>query len=96
MDVKPVSTAYQAQAYEPVAKSGKKPVATKEPAKSTEQVELSESSKNLQKVKAAVAAAPDIRLPIVEAIKKRIANNDYPIPTHTDKALDNMIRMKIL
>lgn len=96
MDVKPVSTAYQAQAYEAVIKTGKKTAPAKEPASGKEQVELSESSLNLHKVKEAVNAAPDIRLPIVEAIKKRIANNDYPIPTHTDKALDIMIKFKIL
>jgi anti-sigma28 factor (negative regulator of flagellin synthesis) len=96
MDVKQVSSAFQVQAYETVAKSGKKTAQTKSQVMGQEQVELSESSLNMQKVKEAVDAAPDVRIPIVEEIQKRIANNDYPIPTHAEKALDVMLKNRIL
>lgn len=95
MDVKQVLPAFQVQAYETVAKSGKKTAQTKSQVMGQEQVELSESSLNMQKVKEAVDAAPDIRIPIVEEIQKRIANNDYPIPTHAEKALDVMLKNRI-
>jgi Anti-sigma-28 factor, FlgM. len=96
MDVKPVSTAFQAQTYDAVAKNGKKPALAKSRIMGQEQVELSESSLNLHKVREAVDAAPEIRIPIVEEIQKRIANNDYPIPTHAEKALDIMLKNGIL
>ena len=96
MNIQPVSTAYQAQAYESVAKNNKKNANGAGLVMGQEQVELSESSLNLQKVKEAVNAAPEIRIPIVEEIMKRIKNNDYPIPTHAEKALDNMLRNRIL
>ncbi|MGB7566482.1 MAG: flagellar biosynthesis anti-sigma factor FlgM [Chitinivibrionales bacterium] len=96
MDVKQVSPAFQVQTYETVAKNGKKTAQTKSQVMGQEQVELSESSLNMQKVKEAVDAAPDIRIPIVEEIQKRIANNDYPIPTHAEKALDVMLKNRIL
>jgi anti-sigma28 factor (negative regulator of flagellin synthesis) len=96
MNIKPVSTAFQAQAYESVAKNVKKAEQTKKQVMGQEQVDLSESSLNLQKVKEAVDAAPEIRIPIVEEIMKRIKNNDYPITTHAEKALDVMIKNHIL
>jgi anti-sigma28 factor (negative regulator of flagellin synthesis) len=96
MNIKPLSTAFQAQAYEAIAKNGKKAVNAKGLVMGQEQVELSESSLNLQKVKEAVDAAPEIRIPIVEEIMKRIKNNDYPIPTHAEKALDKMLLNGIL
>lgn len=96
MNIKPVSTAFQAQAYDSVAKTVKKTEQTKKQVLGQEHVDFSESSLNLQKVKEAVEAAPEIRIPIVEEIMKRIKNNDYPIPTHAEKALDIMLLNGIL
>ena len=90
MEIKQVSSIYQAMAYEASASQTKKQTSSNTTA-DTESVELSENSQNLQKVKEAVNETPEIRIPIVEEIKKRIKNNDYPIDTHTDNAIDNMI-----
>jgi anti-sigma28 factor (negative regulator of flagellin synthesis) len=96
MDIKRVSEVYQALAYEPKAAKDKKSAPVKAPEVKKEQVELSDSSKNLQKVKEAVDATPDIRIPIVEKILERIKNNDYPVNTHLDEAIDRMLKNKVL
>jgi len=96
MEIKRVADAYQAMAYEPTAAKSKKSAPAKPAETKKEQVELSEKSQNLQKVKEAVKAAPEIRIPIVEEIMKRIKNNDYPIDTHLDHAIDNMLRQGLL
>jgi anti-sigma28 factor (negative regulator of flagellin synthesis) len=94
MDIKAVSSAYQA--YETAPVNAKKEAKAKSPTAGKERVELSDSSVNLQKVKEAIDKAPEIRIPIVEEIKERIKNNDYPIETSADNALDKMLKYGIL
>ena len=95
MDIKRVADVYQTMGYEPATGKSKKTAPAK-PAQQKEQVEFSEKSQNLQKVKEAIQAAPEIRIPIVEKIKERIKNNDYPIDTHLDQAIDNMLKQHVL
>jgi len=96
MEIKRVADAYQVMAYDsPAAKIKKHPPAKPAEVKK-EQVELSENSPNLQKVKEAVEAAPEIRIPIVEKIMERIKNNDCPINTHLDEAINNLLKQKRL
>jgi flagellar biosynthesis anti-sigma factor FlgM len=96
MDIKRVVDVYQPMAYEPSAVKAKKSAPAKPVEMKKEQVELSEKSQNLQKVKEAVKAAPEIRIPIVEKIKERIKNNDYPIDTHLDEAINSLLKQKLL
>jgi anti-sigma28 factor (negative regulator of flagellin synthesis) len=96
MEIKRVADAYQAMAFEPSAVKSKKSAPAKPAEPKQEKVELSEKSQNLQKVKEAINAAPDIRIPMVEKIMERIKNNDYPIDTHLDRAIDNMLNRHIL
>jgi anti-sigma28 factor (negative regulator of flagellin synthesis) len=96
MDIKSVSAAYGAMVYDSTAKSGKKAETAKPVVGSSAVVAISDESLNLKKVKDAVYSAPDIRLPIVEKIRERIANNSYPVDLKAQSALDEMLKLKIL
>jgi anti-sigma28 factor (negative regulator of flagellin synthesis) len=92
MEIKQVASVYKAMGYESVSSVTKKQSYTSSNSASTsETVELSESSQNLQNIKEAVYYTPEIRLPTVEEIKEKIKNNDYPINTHIDEAIENMV-----
>jgi hypothetical protein len=96
MEIQRVTNAYQAMVYGQTGPKTKKIEPDKAPEKTKESVELSPSSLNLQKVKEEVKKAPEIRIPIVEEIMKRIKNNDYPISQHMDEAIDKMLRAGVL
>jgi anti-sigma28 factor (negative regulator of flagellin synthesis) len=96
MNIRPISSAYGAMAYDPGSKSSKKPDQAQQADKSAEVVAFSETSLNMQKVKDAVYKAPEIRIEIVEKIKERIKNNDYPIDSKMDSILDRLVKNKIL
>jgi anti-sigma28 factor (negative regulator of flagellin synthesis) len=96
MDIKSVSSAYGAMAYESAPKPGKKPETPKPAKASTEVVALSDESLNLKKVKDAVYQAPDIRIPIVEAIREKIRNNSYPIDVNAQSVLEILQKNRIL
>jgi hypothetical protein len=91
--------AYGAQAYEPAVKgNGKKAVipAQASSAPRSEQVELSDTSRNLNTVRDAIKALPDIRIPMVEAIKEKIKHNGYPIESALYKAVEKMVAGKMI
>lgn len=96
MNIQSVAAAYGAKPYEPAAKSGKKAAPEKSAAVQSEQVELSDTSLNLQKLHDTVAAASDVRLPIVEEIKNKIKYNGYPLESNLYKAMEKMIDMKVI
>jgi hypothetical protein len=97
MEIQRITEAYQLSAYGRNGPKTKKTEPTNNAAdKVKESVELSPSSINLQKVKEAVKALPEIRIPIVEEIMQRIKNNDYPISRHAEDAIDNMIKGSII
>ena len=98
MDIRPITSSYGAIAYDPGSKNGKKPdpAAVKPVKQSSEVVALSDTSINLQKVKEAVYKAPEIRIAIVEKIKEKIKNNDYPIDSKVDSILERLKKNKIL
>jgi anti-sigma28 factor (negative regulator of flagellin synthesis) len=83
-------------AYESGKASGKKPATSQPAPTSSAVVALSEESLNLKKVKDAASKAPDIRLPLVEKIRERIANNTYPVDLKAESALDEMLKNGIL
>jgi hypothetical protein len=90
MLIKSVSAAYGAKPYEPVAKSGKKATPEKSVAVPKEQVELSDTSLNLQKLGEIIDSTPEVRIPLVEEIQKKIKYNSYPIESNFYKALEKM------
>jgi flagellar biosynthesis anti-sigma factor FlgM len=96
MNIQSVAAAYGAKPYEPAAKSGKKAAPEKSAAVQSEQVELSDTSLNLQKLRDNVAAVPDVRLAIVEEIKTKIKYNGYPLESNLYKAMEKMIQNKVI
>jgi anti-sigma28 factor (negative regulator of flagellin synthesis) len=96
MDIKTVSTAYGAKLYEAGVKSDRKSEQPKATRKFMEVVAFSDTSLNMKKIKDAVASAPEIRIPLVEEIKQKIANNTYPIDMTAESALDRMLKLGIL
>jgi hypothetical protein len=61
-----------------------------------ENVELSDNSKYMKQIHDAILVMPEIRIPIVEEIKARIKNNDYPIENHFNKALEKLKNQNLL
>jgi flagellar biosynthesis anti-sigma factor FlgM len=96
MNIKSVTSAYGAMAYESVAKKTKKPENSKPSNANTEVVAISDESLNLKKMKDAANNAPEIRLALVEAIREKIRNNSYPIDTNAAMALESLLKNKIL
>ena len=92
------SAAYGVQSYKPAAvkNAGKDPTPQKAPAAPSEQVELSDASVNLNKLRDIVDATPDIRLQVVEEIKQKIKYNGYPIESSLYKAVEKLIADKIV
>ncbi|MBN1127906.1 MAG: flagellar biosynthesis anti-sigma factor FlgM [Chitinispirillaceae bacterium] len=86
------SAAYGAQSYKPAAKgAGKESAPAKNPAVPSEQVELSDASVNLKKLRDIVDATPEVRLKVVEEIKLKIKFNGYPIESNAYKAVEKLI-----
>jgi hypothetical protein len=96
MQIKSAISAYGAKPYEPVAKSGKKAAPEKSAAVRSEQVEFSDLSQNLNKLKEIVENTPDVRVPMVEEIATKIKYNGYPLETAFYKAIEKMIEKKII
>jgi hypothetical protein len=96
MEIQRVTNAYQAMVYGQSGLKTKKTEPDKAQEKTKESVELSPSSLNLQKVKEEVQKAPEIRIPIVEEIMKRIKNNDYPISQRIAESIDKMMSEGVL
>jgi anti-sigma28 factor (negative regulator of flagellin synthesis) len=95
MNVQHVTSAY-VQAYEsPPAKNAAKP-APRVSGSGKEAVELSASSVSLQKIRDKIDALPEVRIQLVEDIKEKIRNNDYPLDNYLQGALDKMIDNGIL
>ncbi len=96
MEIQHIKSAYGAISYDPSSQKGKKQDQAKPPLNSGEVVAFSETSLNMQKIKEAVYKAPEIRIPIVEEIKKKIENNEYPIDLKAKSALDRLINDQIV
>jgi anti-sigma28 factor (negative regulator of flagellin synthesis) len=96
-NIQNISAAYGVQAYEPSLKAdGKKPSPPKTSAVKHEQVELSDASISLNKLKEVVNAIPDVRIQKVEEIKQKIKYNGYPIETAMYKAVEKLIAHKVV
>jgi hypothetical protein len=88
------SAAYGAQSYKPAAvkSAGKEPTPPKPSAAPSEQVELSDASVNLKKLRDIVDATPEVRLAVVEEIKF----NGYPTESNAYKAIEKLIADKVI
>ena len=90
------SAAYGVQSYKPAAvkSAGKEPTPPKPSAAPSEQVELSDASVNLKKLRDIVDVTPEIRIAVVEEIRQKIKFNGYPIESNAYKAIEKLIADK--
>ena len=97
MDIRPIAAAYGAKPFESVAKSDKKAAPEKTAAApQSEQVEISDASFNMQKLKEIIDATPQVRIKVVEDIKTKIKYNGYPIESNIYKAIENLVTDHII
>ena len=97
MDVRPITAAYGAKPLENVVKTDKKAAPEKTAAAhSPEQVEFSDTSLSMQKLKQVIDETPEVRIKVVEEIRNKIKNNGYPLESAIYKAMQNMVADKIL
>ena len=96
MDIRPIAAAYGAKPFESVVKTDKKAAPEKAAAAPTEQVEFSDASLSMQKLKEIMNQVPDVRIKVVEEIKTKIKYNGYPLESNLYKAIEGMISNKIL
>lgn len=96
MEIRKIAAAYGAKPLEPVAKSDKKAAPEKTAAAQNEQVELSETSISMQKLKEIIDATPEVRIKVVEEIRTKIKYNGYPLESNFYKAMQNMVSNKVI
>lgn len=92
MNISPIISAYGSQISE--AANGKskpaKPLVGPTPAASAN-VSISNTAREAQMVRDAIAQMPAVRIRMVEEIKARIQNNDYPIEQRNDDTAEKLI-----
>jgi flagellar biosynthesis anti-sigma factor FlgM len=93
MNIQSIGAAY-GQSYE-AKRPEQKSVPTQKGIK-TEKVEISSQSSELQKVAAIINELPDVRLKVVEEIRARIKNNDYPIENNLNEVVKKLIQNNAL
>lgn len=96
MDIRQVAAAYGAKSLESVAKADKKTAPKMAMAVPTEQVEISDASLSMQKMKAIINEIPDVRIKVVDEIRTKIKFNGYPLESNIYKAIQNMVSDNIL
>ena len=89
------TSAYGAQSFQPATKgSGKKDPPP--PLLATgEKVELSDASITINRLREEIDALPEVRIKLVEEIKQKIKQNDYPYTNNLHKAVDNWLETKL-
>lgn len=89
--------AYGTQTYEPTVKgSGKKAVTQTQSPPPSEQVELSDASMSMNKIRDAIKALPDVRIPLVDEIKQKIKFNGYPIESAFYKSVAKLVADNVI
>ncbi len=96
MDIRPITAAYGAKPLESVVKSDKKAAPEQTAAAQSEQVEFSDASISMQKVKEVIDAMPDVRIKLVEEIRTKIKYNGYPLESNLYKAMQNLVADKVI
>ena len=95
LNIQAINASYGSK-YNKVSKSGNKSVPASNTDARAEKVDISNSSSQLQKLKAVVDSTPEIRLEVVQKIKARIKMNDYPIENNLDDLMKKMLENNIL
>jgi hypothetical protein len=91
------AAAYGARTFQPAFKgSGKTDTPPQPLIGKTEKVELSEASITVSRMREKIDAIPEVRIKIVEEIKQKIKENNYPYATNLYKAVDKMMENKIV
>ena len=91
------ASAYGAQSFQPASKaSWKKDPQPVLPNIAGEKVELSNTSVIFSRLKEKIDAIPEVRIQMVEEIKQRIKNNEYPFTNNLFKALDKMMEANLV
>ncbi len=96
MELKAITAAYGAKTFDPVVKGDKKAAPEKTAAAQKEQVELSDTSLSIQKLKEIIDMTPEIRIKVVEEIRTKIKYNGYPLESNLYKALEKIVENKIV
>lgn len=97
MTINPLISAYGAESVNPAQRpgNGRKSVGETATRPSTSageaRVELSRVSSEMRLVRDELAKASEIRLPLVEELRRKIANNDYPIENKLDQIAERLI-----
>jgi anti-sigma28 factor (negative regulator of flagellin synthesis) len=94
MTITAIYSAYGAQPGNAVA-SRSRPKAMADVYGADASVNFSDLSKSMQAVKDQIQKLPEIRIQMVEEIKAKIANNDYPVENRMMHALDKLIDGKM-
>ena len=96
MTINPILSAYGAQVQGVQESKSGKAESRKPAAPAGEKVQLSDTSKSLQNVRDAIKKMPDTRVELVVEIKRRVKGGSYPLEQNLDKAIEQMIREKVL
>ncbi len=96
MDIRPVTAAYGAKPLEQVSKTDKKKASDRTAAAQKEQVEFSDASLSMQKLKEVIDGTPEVRIKVVEEIRTKIKYNGYPLESNLYKAIQNLVADKII
>ena len=96
MSINPISAAYGAKPLESVVKTDKKAAPERAAAAPTEQVEFSDASLSMQKMKEIINKIPDVRIKVVEEINFKIKHNGYPLESNLYKALEKMSESNVI
>jgi flagellar biosynthesis anti-sigma factor FlgM len=95
MTINPIISAYGSEAVSQVrSNSGSRKGAEVESSSSFDRevkVEISAASKEMHDLRKVIDEVPEVRLQLVEELKAKIANNDYPINTKIDRIAENLI-----
>ncbi|MCU0609910.1 MAG: flagellar biosynthesis anti-sigma factor FlgM [Chitinispirillaceae bacterium] len=89
------AAAYGSLPYQSTVKAGEKKAVPQKPIGSS-QVELSDASIIMKKVRDAVDAIPEVRIKLVEEIREKIRNNQYPFHTNLQSLVDKLVENNII
>jgi anti-sigma28 factor (negative regulator of flagellin synthesis) len=96
MNVQNIAATYGTEVVKKTAPKSTAPETAPSSPKINEQVEISAVSQTMQKVRQKLQMTSDVRIPVVEEIRTKIKNNDYPLDNVLDAALEKMKNNNIL
>jgi hypothetical protein len=98
MDIRSVAPGYAAQVYnvDKSEKVKKNPAPTTPTSGAGEKVEISNTSTEIRKVLETAKELPEIRIAMVDEIRSRIKNNDYPLERKLYDIMSKLMDSKVL